>query len=200
MVLMSAVVFDLQFTIIMATSSVAIDSKLKLDIPSFKLPLLPLLFAMLITMLLSIAAIGAGLLYLVKSGHLPVQASYKEAKPTLLSSLPASHLIVLQPILANLADPGGMAYLKISLTLRVADALTTAHAPEKDAKADGGVGAVEAEARDAMLMIIGRQTAESLLGVDGKKLLKLALRSELAEKTPELKVIDLYFVDFLVQR
>ena len=49
-------------------------------------------------------------------------------------------------------------------------------------------------------MVVGRQTAEGLLAPEGKEHLKKELRVALAEHNPELKVLDLYFIDFLVQQ
>jgi flagellar FliL protein len=54
--------------------------------------------------------------------------------------------------------------------------------------------------RDTVLMVVGHQTAEGLLALDGKERLKAELKTALAEHNPELKVVDIHFTDFLVQR
>jgi flagellar FliL protein len=48
--------------------------------------------------------------------------------------------------------------------------------------------------------VLGRQTADGLLAADGKEHLKTELKSALVEHNADLKVKDVFFTDFLVQR
>ena len=57
-----------------------------------------------------------------------------------------------------------------------------------------------AAVRDTVLTVLGRQTADGLLAADGKEHLKAELKSAIAEHNPDLKVKDVFFTDFLVQR
>jgi flagellar FliL protein len=57
-----------------------------------------------------------------------------------------------------------------------------------------------AAVRDTVLMVLGRQTADGLLAVDGKEHLKSELKAALSERNTDLKVKDVFFTDFLVQR
>ena len=57
-----------------------------------------------------------------------------------------------------------------------------------------------AEVRDTVLAVLGRQTADGLLAADGKGRLKVELKAALAEHNRDLKVMDVFFTDFLVQR
>jgi len=110
--------------------------------------------------------------------------------------------MVLEPLLVNLADAGSSSYLRIALTLRVADVIEKRIAKgdneknKDDKSSDDSVAAV----RDTVLAVLGRQTADGLLASDGKERLKAELKAALAEHNAELKVKDVFFTDFLVQR
>jgi flagellar FliL protein len=113
-----------------------------------------------------------------------------------------THAIVLEPLLVNLADAGGSSYLRVALTLRVADV-----ADKKGSKPNGeknkdekGTEDSVASVRDTVLTVLGRQTADGLLAADGKEHLKTELKAALAERNADLKVKDVFFTDFLVQR
>ena len=67
----------------------------------------------------------------------------------------------------------------------------------KDDKVADDAGAA---VRDTVLTVLGRQTADSLLATDGKEHLKSELKAALAEHNRDLKVTDVFFTDFLVQR
>jgi flagellar protein FliL len=101
--------------------------------------------------------------------------------------------------LVNLADAGGSSYLRMSLTLRVADAIEKKANNEKK-KDEKGTDDAVAAVRDTVLTVLGRQTADGLLAADGKERLKTELKSALTEHNADLKVKDVFFTDFLVQR
>ena len=114
-----------------------------------------------------------------------------------------THAIVLEPMLVNLADAGGSSYLRVALTLRVVDAGDKNDGAAKNAKRSSeekGSGDLVASVRDTSLTVLGDQTAEELMSVDGKEHLKEKLKSAFAEHNSEVKVIDVFFTDFLVQR
>jgi flagellar FliL protein len=107
--------------------------------------------------------------------------------------------MALEPLLVNLADAGGSSYLRVALTLRVADEKGAKAADEKKG-GDGGTSDSMAEVRDTVLMVLSRQTADGLLAADGKEHLKTELKKTFAERSADLKVMDVFFTDFLVQR
>jgi flagellar FliL protein len=111
----------------------------------------------------------------------------------------ATHAMVLEPLLVNLADAGGSSYLRVALTLRVTDVSGGKSSKVKDEKSKGADEDVAA-VRDTVLTVLGRQTADGLLADDGKDHLKAALKAALAEHNADLKVVDVFFTDFLVQR
>jgi flagellar protein FliL len=181
----------------MATSPPMIQGSSASD--SVKLPVTSLLIAVSLGVVVATLGVG-GILYLMaRSGHLPVQSGVSVKTEPVASS---AHVMVLEPLLVNLADGSGEAYLRIGLTLRVADIANNEKA--KDEKSGDGKGiskdADTAAVRDTALGVLGRQTSEGLLAVDGKERLKAALKTALAEHNHELKVTDLFFTEFLVQR
>jgi len=144
-----------------------------------------------------IASLGFGgvLYYLSRSGRLSIRRStvVKPAPPVMT----AVHLLSLDPLLVNLADEGASTYLRVSLTLQVADAATK---KDPSAKGDKSGDDAMASVRDTALTVLGRQTAEGLLAPDGKERLKAELKKALNEQNADLKVSKIFFTEFLVQR
>jgi len=102
-----------------------------------------------------------------------------------------------EPMLVNLADSDGQAYLRLSVVLSVLDE------PEKAVKEKGeathpvfGSPAV----RDAILTVVGAEKSSDLLVSSGKGALKAKLRAAIQQREPALKVADVFFTEFLVQR
>lgn len=146
------------------------------------------------------AAAAAGTVYALKRmGRLPLRAaSVAEHAPAPVGT----HLVTLDPMLVNLADTSGTAYLKISMVLQVADApggkSSARQAETSSDKADNSEATIAA--RDTALTVLGRQTSDALLAVDGKSRLKTELKEGMAARNPQMKVTDIFFTDFLVQR
>ena len=163
-----------------------------------KVPVISLVIAVVLGVILSVAAVGGAGYYLIHSGKLRLQTA-----PPVDAAAAAhakTHAVVLEPLVVNLADGSGGAYLRASITLSVADAAGDAAKDEKkseEAKAGKGT---DAAVRDTALTVLARQTSESLLTPDGKERLKKELKAALAERNPEIKVTDLFFTEFLVQR
>jgi flagellar FliL protein len=160
-----------------------------------KFPLVPLLIAVVLGVVVATLGVGGVVYYLVRTGRLPGREGATHRAEAAAPA--ATHAMVLDPLLVNLADAGGSSYLRIAMTLRVADA-----AEGKDAKPREGKENSDAVAsvRDTMLTVLGRQTSDRLLAVDGKEELKAELKTALAEHNADLKVMDVFFTDFLVQR
>ncbi len=77
---------------------------------------------------------------------------------------------------------------------------TEARRQGEKSKRDKGTDDAVAAVRDTVLSVLGRQTADGLLAADGKEHLKAELKTALAEHNSDLKVMDVFFTDFLVQR
>ena len=154
--------------------------------------------SVLIFMLLGalIASLGFGgvLYYLAHSGRLSMRGAVVKASPPVITG---THLMALDPFLVNLADESGSSYLRLSMSLQVAD-----NAAKKDAKPKMEINGDQTmvAVRDTALTVLGMQTSDDLLAPGGKERLKAALKSALAMHNADLKVKDLFFTDFLVQR
>ena len=180
----------------MPTSSVVTENAIAPAPAATRLPLVPLLVAMVLAVLLSISVVGGVAFYLVRSGRVALRAGLsEESRPAKSPAVLVTHSMMLEPMVANLADAGGVAYLKVSLTLRVVDEPTKKEAPISKEKSVTGSSDEEAAIRDTVLTVIGRQTAEALLAPGGKERLKSELRAALLQRNPDLKVTGLFFSD-----
>ena len=166
-----------------------------------KLPMVPLIIAMVVAVVLGAGAVGGIMIYLVRAGKIGGGGATRVEVHEAVSV--KTHALVLEPILVNLADPGGRAYLRLGLTLRVADDEPSKDEKPKEEKAEKGAkGPSEAEtaARDTVLTVLGQETGDALLEPDGKEELKKKLRAAMVVHNPTLKVTELFFTEFLVQR
>jgi flagellar protein FliL len=157
------------------------------------------LIAMLMGAVIATVGTGGTVYYLARSGRLllPTDGAAKAG-----AAVPAAtHVMVLEPMLVNLADVGNSGYLKVSLTLRLADAADKKSTKAKEEKSPHDKdGEIVAAVRDTALSVLGKQTADGLLAADGKDRLKAELKAALAAHNADLKVTDVFFTDFLVQR
>lgn len=180
----------------MATTPPVIQAKISSD--PVKVPLAPLLIAVVLGVVIATTVVGGVTYYLLRSGKVPIQVG---AVPAASSSAPVkTHMVALEPLLVNLSDPSGSAFLRAGITLEIAD---PAHEKEKEAKgAEAGAQSKEADAalRDTALTVLGRETSDGLLAENGKDRLKTELKAAFAEHDREVKVVDLFFTEFLVQR
>jgi len=116
--------------------------------------------------------------------HRPSDAATSEPK--------TKAVIHLESFVVNLSDPGEKAYLRIGLDLGVEKQFSG-----KDAAA---LAEMTPSVRDTVLGILTAGKAEDLLTAEGKLRLKTRLLAALKERVPELRVHEIYFTEFLVQR
>jgi flagellar FliL protein len=167
---------------------------------------LKLLMLIVASVLISVGLLAGGIYYMAKSGRLGTVTAATLVSPTAFKAdgiaMPPTHALVLDPMVVNLADEGGKTYLRLGLTLRVVDPeLKKGEKPEgekfKEAKSAGDA---DAAVRDTALEVLGRQTAEMLLAPQGKEQVKSELKAAIVRHNPELKVTEVFFTEFLVQR
>lgn len=164
-----------------------------------KFPMFPLLAAVLAGIVITGTVIGIGVFWLARTGRLPLSAMVPAE--TAQRAPVATHIVALDPLVVNLADAGGSAYLRVAMVLQVADAADKKGAVSASEKTGDTVSNEPvAEARDVALTVLGQQTSTGLLAVGGKERLKTQLKAALADHDPELKVMGIFFTDFLVQR
>jgi flagellar protein FliL len=161
-----------------------------------KLSAMSLLLVGMFTLAISVWVSTGIVYYLVQTGRLSTKAVAPQKSPDLVV---ATHALALEPLLVNLADPGGGSYLRIAVTLRLSNAEVPNQKNEKH-KEDQSNEELIAAARDTILTVLGTQTSETLLAATGKERLKSALKTSLSQHNPELKVLDVFFTDFIVQR
>jgi len=167
--------------------------------------LVPLVLVMLSTVLIVLGAVGGGIYWLSKSGRLPIAGVVAPVAPVAAKSEPLkTRVVVLEPLLVNLADQGGGGYLRVVLALELEDPPPAKDAKPKEEKPpEKGkvvVNEVEVKMRDISLTVLGRETSEGLLAPEGKELLKKQLSQAISEHLPEVKVVNVMFTEFLVQR
>lgn len=161
-----------------------------------------ILVPVLLSTVLTLGVMGGGGFYLIRSGKLGATAQGSVTQPAVAPIIvvapPASHVLALEPMIVNLSDANGRAYLRASVSLRIKDEEKSEKQQEKkDSKA---VDAVATELRDTTLAVLSRQTSDGLLLPDGREALKQALEREYKERNTEIPVFEIYFTDFLVQR
>ena len=118
-----------------------------------KVPMMPLMMAMLLAVVLGAGAVGGGIFYMIKSGKIGIPGQVVVTKVEAQEKEPAkSHPLVMEPILVNLQDTGGHAYLRVGLTLQVRDDEPVKGA-KKEEKAEKGPklpSQAETSARDGV--------------------------------------------------
>ena len=186
-------------TVLVDASTTPLPNATSAPVPA-KLPIFPLLVAVVTGVMVASLGVGGVVYYLAHTGRLSMQRGTTQKMTVVAATV--THVLVLEPMLVNLADPSGNSYLRIALTLRVADVSEKNVAKENNEKTKDDKGGDEAVAalRDTVLAVLGRQTSDGLLAVDGKAHLKAELKAALAEHNTDLKAMDVFITDFLVQR
>lgn len=179
----------------MATTPPVIQAKVTSS--SVKVSVAPLMIAVVAGIVIAVSAVTGALYFLVHSGRFPIQISAApSAKP---ASSTKTRTVILAPLLVNLADSSGAAYLRVAVTLALVDKVPVQHGKGEEAKTTAENDA-SPSVRDTVLTVLSGQTSETLLGADGKNRLKKELKSAIAQHNPEIEVSDIFFTEFLVQR
>ncbi len=124
---------------------------------------MPLLIVMVAAVMISTLLLAGGGYYLAKSGRVALVSGTPAANAKAeIAAVPATHPVVLEPMVVNLTDEGGKAYLRIGITLRALDVEPKKDDKPKEEKPKEAKGDSDAQAavRDTALEVLGRQTAE----------------------------------------
>jgi flagellar protein FliL len=188
-------------------SSVEDSAVLEAPVPAGSKPaFVQLLIAIVAAVMICVSLLAGLVYYLAKTGRLGTLTAGGLVNPTITKSestpAPSTHAMVLEPMVVNLADADGKTYLRLGLTLRVLDPELKKgeKAKEEQPKEGKTVSDADAAVRDTALEVLGHQTAETLLAAQGKEQLKTELKAAIARRNPELKVAEVFFTEFLVQR
>jgi flagellar protein FliL len=95
----------------------------------------------------------------------------------------------LEPFVLNLADSGQRSYLRVGIDLGLGREVGR-----------GEDAPPVAQVRDTILGVLSESRVDDLLTAKGKAKLKDDLLRALQERVPELKVEEVYFTEFLIQR
>lgn len=101
-------------------------------------------------------------------------------------------MIHLEAFVVNLADNDGRSYLRVGIDLGV-----DSETPQ--GKADQRPASVPVM-RDSVIALLSTLKSDDLMTPDGKKKLKQGLIKALNDRLPELKIREIYFNEFMVQR
>jgi flagellar FliL protein len=100
-------------------------------------------------------------------------------------------LVPFEPFLVNLADEGGQAYLRATLSLLVPS--------EEVAKELEAKPVLRTQIRSAVLEVLSTQSASHVSTPEGKTELKKAIKERIESLGLEVEVRDVLFSDFVVQ-
>jgi flagellar protein FliL len=100
-------------------------------------------------------------------------------------------VIPLEPFIVNLADPAGSRFLRVTLSLVVAD-----EARAKEFEEDK---VVHLRVRSAILELLAQKQASELVTPEGKTQLKKSIADGVAHAAHDLEVADVLFSEFIVQ-
>lgn len=95
----------------------------------------------------------------------------------------------LEPFLVNLADKEDTRYLKTTFQLGLADD------PGKESENPIVIAAI----RDSIISLLSSKTADQILTPEGKNKLREEVREHVNSISPQIRALEVYIVDFVVQ-
>jgi flagellar protein FliL len=97
--------------------------------------------------------------------------------------------MALEPFLVNLADTEEVRFVKTTFQLGLAEEM------KEGSKSSVAVPAI----RDSIISLLSSKKAEQILTPEGKETLRKEIKSRVNTISPEMKVLEVYIVDFVVQ-
>ena len=143
----------------------------------------------IVVVLLLLAGGGGGAYWFLLRGNGAAAAA--EAEPEPEPAPPATGIVPLAPFVVNLADPSGTRFLRVTMSLVVADEAVAKELEEEKV--------VHARVRSAILELLAQKQSTELVTPEGKAELKNAIAEGAAHAAHELKVEDVLFSEFIVQ-
>jgi flagellar protein FliL len=146
------------------------------------------LVIILVVVLLLLAGGGGGAYWFLFRGHGDAEAAEAEPEPP---PPPATGIVPLEPFVVNLADPSGTRFVRVTMSLVVADEALAKEIEEEKV--------VHARIRSSILELLALKQSGELVTPEGKAELKKAIAESVAHAAHELKVEDVLFSEFIVQ-
>ena len=147
------------------------------------------LMIILVVVVLLLAGGGGGAYWFLFLGTAEAGAEAAEAEPE--PEPPPTGIVPLEPFVVNLADPSGSRFLRVTMSLVVADEAIAHEIEEEEI--------VVARLRSAILELLAQQQSTGLVTPEGKTELKKSIAESVAHAAHELKVADVLFSEFIVQ-
>jgi flagellar protein FliL len=126
----------------------------------------------------------------------PVEPEYKPGEGVMLN---------MSTKIINLIDPGGRKYIRLTVVVEFAPdnpEYATLAAEEKTTyltEFNAKLTALLPIMDDTVITLLSTKSYEDLYTADGKEKLRLEIMDTLAKKLPDLKIISIYFTEFVVQ-
>jgi flagellar FliL protein len=134
-----------------------------------------------------IAGGAGGWLWHMRSAKAQAQQTERADAPPKTEVKSVLHL---ESFIVNLQGGSGTSYLRIGIDLGLAG---EAKEGEKEAAPTGRL-------RDSILTVLGAQSVDALLTLEGKEKLKADILKSINDRVPEIDCKEVYFTEFLVQQ
>ena len=123
-------------------------------------------------------------------GYKKVVSYFAKDKPKELSiTEQVKDTLALDPFLVNLADQDEVHFAKTTFQLGLGEKA------KEESKSPIAVAAI----RDSIISLLSSKRAEQILSPQGKDELRKEIRTKVNQLSPNLKVIEVFIVDFVVQ-
>lgn len=154
-----------------------------------------------LALLLVALGLAAGAYYAGRAGTVSLRAQSAASRQAGSAKAPPAHEVMhdlaLNSFVVNLADAGGHSYARIGLTLRLASQETKKQPGTDDSNAEEGN--LRDMVRDRIISVLNSEHSMDLLASDGKERLKQAIAAAIVARDPNVRIVDIYFTEFLVQ-
>jgi flagellar protein FliL len=145
----------------------------------------PLLCAAAVAVLLC----GAGVAKLTSASEKSAPSGAAGEHGAATVALPS--VMSLAPFILNLADQEDERYLRLSVSIVLADAADATPLTDESPE--------HARLRDRILTVLSAKSADEIVSFEGKESLRAELQRQVAELLPERRVVDVLYTEFLVQ-
>jgi flagellar protein FliL len=145
-----------------------------------------------IALVVSLACIGAGVAFYLKSsgGESAHPAKGKKSGGHAPSSEELPAIFAMEPFVVNIRDNSDVRYLKLKVEFEVV-------AEGKEVKAE--LDPYLPQLKDSILMLLTSKTMDEVKDVAGKSRLKQEIMSSACRILPRGKVTKVFFTDFVIQ-